>query len=520
MQEKMNHPLTLFRKLLVLSLLVSTTTVVSAQWSTLSLSEARFGFSALNIGSKVYFAGGITFAGVSNKIDILDTKTQQWTTAQLPSAGNGASTQVGSKLLFSRGGTNIIDILDTLTNQWTVYNMSGRRSGMGATSLNGKAYFGGGFDQDYLPQSDVYVYDNATNTWTTKQLSEARGKLVAASVGDKVIFAGGEISNRVDIYNTTTNTWSIATLSQGRSFPEPAVIGNKVFFVGGLKNDAAGMGGSNVIDIYDNSTGLWTTKTLTSARWGHGVAVLGNRLYVAGGDNYLSLYYQSVEIYDASTGLWRPTQQLSTIRTSIKGVSAGGYVFFAGGFNRSSEASATVDISPVFGTIPVELLTFEGKNKDHSIYLDWQTASEIRNDHFDIERSSDAISFNYIGTVKAFGKAANYNFIDQEASNGINYYRLKQVDTDGKFTYSKVIAVKINKNASKSVIYPTYTEGSLFIRNETSEIKQVSVVNALGHLVLQTQALDRLDLSPYPSGIYFIQVSDTKGTTTEKIVKH
>jgi hypothetical protein len=372
MQGKMNRSYRFLKQCLIASLVVIFSTIASAQWSTLDLSEPKDGVTAIGLGSKVYFAGGGTSSfninARTNKIEIFDIKTRQWSIAQLSQARQGmAAVQIGGKLLFASGDykTNV-DIYDTLTNQWTVRNLPEGRNGLAGTTLNSKAYFGGGYDGSGFIRETVYIFDTTTNAWTTKALSVARSRLTAASVGDKVIFAGGEVvggySKVVDIYNTTTNVWSTAELSEARSFLKSATIGSKVFFVGGLKRDATGTSGSNVVDIYDNSTGLWTRTTLATARLGHAVAVLGSKLYVAGGDNYLSVYHKSVEIYDANLGQWQATQQLSSTRSGLSGVSAAGYLFFAGGDTRSALVS-TIDVTPT-----IRVSTKEFQKKDIAIY--------------------------------------------------------------------------------------------------------------------------------------------------------
>lgn len=95
--------------------------------------------------------------------------------------------------------------------------------------------------------------------------------------------------------------------------------------------------------------------------------------------------------------------------------------------------------------LPIELLYFNGEQKScNQNILYWSTASEINNDHFEIERSSDAINFT---SIKEIPSAINslqinkYTFVDYQPINGINYYRLKQVDINGEFTYTPIIDV-------------------------------------------------------------------------------
>ena len=170
--------------------------------------------------------------------------------------------------------------------------------------------------------------------------------------------------------------------------------------------------------------------------------------------------------------------------------------------------------------LPVELLTFEGKNTEGGNRLTWQTASEVNNKGFDIERSRDGQDFQSIGTVKGIGKAANYNFVDANPYNGINYYRLKQMDFDGKETLSKVVTTSTTaKGTSKIKIFPTNTEGSISIDNGGLTIDNIAVYNHVGQLVLTNNGVNRLDLSALPSGLYLVQVKAGGETVTEKVFK-
>ncbi|MEO6686774.1 MAG: T9SS type A sorting domain-containing protein [Dyadobacter sp.] len=97
--------------------------------------------------------------------------------------------------------------------------------------------------------------------------------------------------------------------------------------------------------------------------------------------------------------------------------------------------------------LPVTLVTFTGKRLDaRQIQLEWTTTSEVNNDHFEIERTlNPAEGFHTAGSVKGQGTTAanvSYQFTDPNAESVYTYYRLKQVDLDGSFTYSRIIAIK------------------------------------------------------------------------------
>ncbi len=130
----------------------------------------------------------------------------------------------------------------------------------------------------------------------------------------------------------------------------------------------------------------------------------------------------------------------------------------------------------VFGTtdfesnpLPVTLVSFEGKVQGDGVALNWVTASEVNNSHFEVERSVDGENFDQIGTVKGFGTTTvtqNYSFIDAKPASGVVYYRLRQVDFDGAFEYSKIITVLVNKRkgslADKFIVYPNPMQSYTF----------------------------------------------------------
>jgi hypothetical protein len=105
--------------------------------------------------------------------------------------------------------------------------------------------------------------------------------------------------------------------------------------------------------------------------------------------------------------------------------------------------------------LPVELSFFEGEKLADGSLLKWTTLSEVNNDYFEIQRSVDGINFNTIGTVNGQGNTSantNYEFIDLEITNAIVYYRLKQIDYDGAYSYSHIISLSANLNIPKIVL--------------------------------------------------------------------
>ncbi|HKO79030.1 MAG TPA: hypothetical protein VJU78_01485 [Chitinophagaceae bacterium] len=105
-------------------------------------------------------------------------------------------------------------------------------------------------------------------------------------------------------------------------------------------------------------------------------------------------------------------------------------------------------IIPTLFTLPVSLISFNGHLRNSSVVLKWQTASEQISDHFEVERHVNGTFYEKIGEVMAKGESratVDYSFIDDRPLPGNNIYRLKMVDRDGKFTYSYVVTINIQK---------------------------------------------------------------------------
>ncbi len=118
-------------------------------------------------------------------------------------------------------------------------------------------------------------------------------------------------------------------------------------------------------------------------------------------------------------------------------------------FSRFTLGSKLTGLNP----LPVELLNFSGEVVDNGNMLFWQTASELNNNYFDLERSADGVNFYKISQIAGSGTTNNtvsYYFLDKEPLVGLSYYRLKQVDFNGDFEYSNVIT--ITKESDKVLV--------------------------------------------------------------------
>lgn len=179
--------------------------------------------------------------------------------------------------------------------------------------------------------------------------------------------------------------------------------------------------------------------------------------------------------------------------------------------------------------LPIELVYFDAKCDNDKIKLEWQTASENNNHHFEIERSVNATDFETIEIIPTKNGNANYlqeyRTTDNAPFNADNYYRLKQVDNNGQFSYSKIATAKCNTTSPFIQLYPNPTADKLYvsIQNINTEkvfVKIYSIYAALMYAFqwenLSQNTVKEIDTDPLSNGIYFIQIYDAGKIVYEK----
>ncbi len=138
--------------------------------------------------------------------------------------------------------------------------------------------------------------------------------------------------------------------------------------------------------------------------------------------------------------------------------------------------------------LPVALVTFDAFPHGNQVHLSWTTASQNNNDYFTIERSADGIAFNEVANIDAAANGnqiINYSLTDQHPYNGTSYYRLKQIDFNGKFTYTNMEAVTMKDNFDYS-IFPNPSQGTntfISIHGTKDDNINVSVYDDIGRVV-------------------------------------
>jgi hypothetical protein len=180
------------------------------------------------------------------------------------------------------------------------------------------------------------------------------------------------------------------------------------------------------------------------------------------------------------------------------------------------------------GSLPVEWFAFTASFQKEGVLLEWSTASEVDNDYFSIEHSADGRIFEAIGEVDGSGISASvreYNFIHRVSQPGIHYYRVRQVDFNGKSSVTAIRAVEIEGKNSFIQYTANWTSGILAIQLTTDAIEEYVVVlydlngRVLSHQkLMQGQIVVNLNLPDFPTGVAVLALISESSKHVKQIV--
>jgi hypothetical protein len=178
--------------------------------------------------------------------------------------------------------------------------------------------------------------------------------------------------------------------------------------------------------------------------------------------------------------------------------------------------------------LPVKLQSFTAALANNAVAINWKVATESNINNYSIERSSNGVSFNAIGTVNA-QNLGNYNFIDNNALQGTSYYRLKVMESNGTFNYSPIAKVKSNgKNLNINAIYPSPVKEMLTvnINNNKVAFATINIVDLNGKTILTSKAnlvngltQETINVANLKAGVYMLRIDSNGEIAIEKFVK-
>ncbi len=288
---------------------------------------------------------------------------------------------------------------------------------------------------------------------------------------------------------------SNGTLSPGNSFGSMNIIGTMVLSGMTINIEVGGDGPE-----YHDTIAVTGSLTLDS----------GNTLNMLYGPGYFDINENWVVIdvtgilsgtFDTETDFPPPSEPTATLTASYP-------------------ANTVVITHSGIAFLPVELSSFSGEVIDNSIELNWSTANELNNDYMIVERSANGLDFIDVGRVDGKGttsEAQAYSFLDQAPLNGLNYYRLRQVDIDGTEHQSNVIVIDMDLDIQdlRLTAYPNPTQDQLRVvwqSPATADDGSIQLIEASSGKILQRFAMPEgtnmmeIPVQDLPSGLYVIQV--------------
>lgn len=170
--------------------------------------------------------------------------------------------------------------------------------------------------------------------------------------------------------------------------------------------------------------------------------------------------------------------------------------------------------------LPVKLASFNAELKDEETVINWSTSSENNNKGFEIERSFYGNNFEKIGFVKGAGNSNNVNqylLVDNNIKSA--FYRLKQIDFDGQYEYSKIISTSGIK--TKINLAPNPFKDEIVVINDNA-ITKIEIIDITGKVVLTSELNNNkviVNTSALKNGIYYIKIYNINEVQTQKIIK-
>lgn len=244
--------------------------------------------------------------------------------------------------------------------------------------------------------------------------------------------------------------------------------------------------------------------------------------------NFYSLRNQATG-QSLSSGIWASSTSFPITTNALS--TAGTYTIeLVGSSVSSTEVCSNTGVAArSYTVLPITLLEFKGARAGNTNVLGWKTAREINASRFEVERSTDGITYNAIGTVPASGTATEYSFTDNQPQP-VSYYRLKLVDIDRQFKYSKVILLRENGSSIVlNAVRPNPFTSDVTVSLYLAQAQKVDlvVVDAAGRQVQQKNVagakgvneIHLTGLTVLSKGIYVVRINCEGVLFQEKLVK-
>jgi hypothetical protein len=389
---------------------------------------------------------------------------------------------------------------------------------------------------------------NGTGTWTVltagpSSIMNAQNSLVWDRNNSIYVYSGSYTSPYPSFmvrYDIAAGTWENKTGSiHTRRYAGMAAAGKYIYLIGGLIADATS---GAICQRYDTATDTWALiaplpEEINFSKWS--VTSDGKYIFLLGSGGGYSSYPASPNAYyyNPDTDTWALETPLPAPRGLVHGTYIPGHnkLLWGGGNNTISSTAFQPHIwEGVNGVyVPVEMVSFTADVTLRGAELKWTTASEKNNSHFVVEKSSDGILFDEISIVTGSGtklNESNYSYTDQTYSGGVCFYRLRQVDYDGSYSYSDVVNVE-SEIPSMFVLeqnYPNPFNPSTRIRYQlpVDGLVTLQLYDPVGRLVGVLVNEEKpagthevmFNASSYSSGVYYYKLTSGQNSGIKKLL--
>lgn len=515
-------------------------TQVGATAQTLTMT----GSSTFRSGPTAVWNGNLT---VSSPTVFLDGTTLNGTTNSVTKTGTSSDASVGGNTFggsttFSNTGTGVFRFANTTADDFVgnvtfnqaagslqpAYNVASTFRGNVAVDGSTTVSFGannGGVIFTGTAAQQVNRLGSASPDFRRLTMNKASGAVTmntASTVSVSATFTSGVINTTAtNLLNFADNATTSGASNASHIDGPVRKTGNDIFtFPTGDNGIYRGIG----ISAPTNTAHFFTAELFRAAQAFGGVSTYGPGIVTLtpceywildrspGGSNVsVTISWVTADctgpyISNPATLLvarWNGTNWVSHGNGGTTGTAAAGTVTSAGVI--TSFSPIALGSSTLSNPLPVELVKFEAQPSDEMVRLNWLTASEHNNDFFEVERSIDGAEFKAIKKVKGAGTKegeSQYEAWDEQPIDGLSYYRLRQVDFDGKTTFSKLVMVRINLESEFSMWPNPASAGELV---HLSKKGPYSLLNSLGIKLHEGDNIEQLDTSGLTPGVYLVR---------------
>ena len=241
------------------------------------------------------------------------------------------------------------------------------------------------------------------------------------------------------------------------------------------------------------------------------------------------LYYNGVQV---SAGDEIVNYNQNNLEVRLNGVGYKGFEFTYKTIDAAGQESNTATYKVTWpNALPVKLSGFTVSREGNIAQVKWSTTEEVNSDRFEIERSADTKAWTIIGSQQSSVESnatINYIFSDEAPLSGINYYRLKMIDQDRSYTYSRIQSISFDGTALKLIFHPNPVSDILYIKDNdgnavrSDRVIEVAIVNSQGAVVYKSTSpvsTGGINVNGLAAGMYVVKITLTDGTlSTHKVV--